>query len=179
MSRARTALFGLAAALAALFTWAHRPTPTPPAPTPPPAIAAGAPAELLLAANAMRSARGLPAFAWDGRLAASARGHALDLAAGRARPHDGLAGRIAASGFPVSSACRVSRPTMPVNYTEGIEWGSQPASAASLAALVAAGPGEGHYDDFYDPKIALVGIGVASGGGATYTVLDYGIDCGR
>jgi hypothetical protein len=128
----------------------------------------------------MRAAKGLNPFAYDQRLESSAQTHAADLAAGRAAPHENLLGRLQASGFPVSNACAISRRSMAANYTEGIVNQPDAVSPDSLQVLVDSGPGEAHYDDFYDPKITRVGVGVGAGGTGylkNHLVLDYGIVC--
>lgn len=129
---------------------------------------------ILVEANVMRAKKDCRPFLRDERLEKAAQEHANDLAAGRARPHDGMEERIRRAGFPVSyDSCKISRKGMGANYTEGIVNGSDEVSPKYLEYLTSSGPGEGHYDDFYDPKITRVGIGVASG----HLVLDYGIDC--
>ena len=132
-------------------------------------------------ANAMRKAKGLNAFTYDLRLEKAAQKHADDLGAGRARPHDGLRERIyELGGFP-DEPCYMTRAGMQANYSEGIE--NQPSAIPldqALPFLVNSGPGEAHYDDFFDPKVTHVGIGVVRDGIGYYNVrvvLDYGIIC--
>ena len=127
--------------------------------------------------NEMRVAKGLPAFLYDDRLEKCAQGHADDLAAGRARPHDHLMERFNSCGFPISSKCQITRRSMQANYTEGIVDQPDSPSEKSPEYLTGSGPGEGHYDDFYDPKITHIGIGIGLGARMNYVVLDYGIIC--
>jgi uncharacterized protein YkwD len=135
---------------------------------------------LLKKCNEMRAAKNLSPFKYDARLAEAAQTHADDLAAGRARPHDRLMERIKNSGFPVSmSDCLISRRAMQANFSEGIL--DAPPSLGidekSPEYLTSSGPGEGHYDDFFDPKINHVGIGVSYSTRMDYMVLDYGRIC--
>jgi hypothetical protein len=129
----------------------------------------------------MRAAKNLPPFTYDARLEKAAQTHADELGKGTASPHARLEWRIhTLGGFP-NESCHMSRRGMDANYSEGIE--NQPdvmKIEEGLPALVSAGPGEGHYDDFYDPKVTHVGIGVVQGGTgyySTHIVLDYGIIC--
>jgi hypothetical protein len=162
------------------------PAPPPPGPSPPapppidPAPESRLKADLFAEANRMRAAKGRRPFAYDRRLEASAQAHAARLARGLDRGHERLRERLQEAGFPVSSSCRVSRRSMAANYTEGILDQPFEVVPGSLAGLVGGGPGEGHYEDFFDPKITRVGIGVGMGGvGYTknHIVLDYGIIC--
>ena len=127
--------------------------------------------------NEMRVAKGLPAFLYDDRLEKSAQTHADALAAGHARPHDNLMGRIKDSGFPLSDKCRISRREMQANYTEGIVDQPDAPSEKSPEYLTSSGPGEGHYDDFYDKKITHIGIGIGLGNRMNHVVWDYGLIC--
>lgn len=127
--------------------------------------------------NEMRVSKGVSAFLYDNRLEQSAQSHADQLAAGRARPHDNLMGRIKDSGFPVSSDCQISRRSMQANYTEGIVDQPDEPSEKSPGYLTSSGPGEGHYDDFYDRKITHIGIGIGLGARMNYVVFDYGLIC--
>ncbi len=115
---------------------------------------------LLAYANEMRKAKGVPPFTYDARLEKAAQTHADDLAAGRARPHDRLEWRIRTLGGWPDGPCHMSRRGMPANYSEGIVNQGWAIDEKSLDYLVGAGPGEGHYDDFFDPHVTHVGIGV-------------------
>jgi hypothetical protein len=69
---------------------------------------------------------------------------------------------------------------MDANYTEGIVDQPDDVGDISLEALTHFGPGEGHYDDFYDPKINCIGIGIGLDGIGymkNHLVLDYGVLC--
>jgi uncharacterized protein YkwD len=132
--------------------------------------------QLLDKSNQMRDAKSVPKFTYDSRLEKSAQKHADDLVSGHARPHDQLEWRIHTfAGFP-DEPCHVSRRSMPANYTEGIENQSWPIDEKSVEGLVAAGPGEGHYEDFFDAKITHIGIGVGAGR-SNHMVIDYGVIC--
>lgn len=128
--------------------------------------------------NTMRVAHGVPAFIYDDRLEQSAQSHADQLAAGRARPHDQLYERIKSSGFPISSDCQISRREMQANYSEGIVDQSDAPGTQSPVYLTGNDPNEGHYRDFFDPKITHIGIGIGLGARMNYVVWDYGIVCG-
>lgn len=125
-------------------------------------------------ANEMREAKGCRPFIRDARLDKAAQKHADDMSAGRARPHDELRWRIYEyAGFP-EEPCHISRKAMMANYTEGIVGAGDSVGPDTLKILTHFGPGEGHYDDFYDPKIQYVGIGVSD---KNHLVLDYGVLC--
>lgn len=135
------------------------------------------PEDFLKKANEMRAEKSLNPFKWDDRLAKAAQEHADLLAAGRAHPHQDLEGRITRAGWKIDNwNCLVSRRSMQANYTEGVVEGSMPLSTDFLGYLVSSGPGEPHYDDFYDPLINHVGVGFASGN-LNWVVLDYGRIC--
>jgi hypothetical protein len=131
-------------------------------------------------ANQMRQKKGLPPFRRDPRLDRAAQAHADDLAAGRAHAHDQLEYRVhTLGGFP-DEPCHVSRASMAANYTEGIVDQPDDVGPMSLDVLTHFGPGEGHYDDFYDPKINCVGVGIGLDGHGymkNHLVLDYGVLC--
>jgi uncharacterized protein YkwD len=137
--------------------------------------------ELFDQANEMRAAKKVPPFTYDERLEKAAQKHADDLGTGAARPHAQLEWRIHTyAGFP-DEPCHMSRVGMPANYSEGIQM--QPSAIPldqALPFLVNSGPGEGHYDDFFDPKVTHVGIGMVQDANGYYNiqiVLDYGILC--
>lgn len=129
-------------------------------------------------ANKLRQAKGVPLFVYDARLEQAAQKHAAALAAGTARPHDGWPERLYQAGFPKDDNCFISR--MRCNVTEGIVQTPTGLDNTALAVLVSSGPGEGHYDDFYDAKINRVGIGTGEGSVGylhNHLVLDYGRLC--
>ncbi len=130
-------------------------------------------AQFLEHANQMRADKKRPLFQYDSRLEQAAQDHADRLAAGRERPHARLQKRIDASGFPQDPKCLISRRSMQASYTEGVAWASYDVDLTFLDNLVSAGPGEGHYDDFFDPLINRVGFGTAG----KWLVVDYGRDC--
>lgn len=161
-----------------------RPGPDPSPPDPPPAPGP-APADLREAifarANVLRQAKGVRPFILDDRLAASAQSHADDLVTKNVQPHEGMVRRLKAAGWPFGT-CTITRRSMQANYTEGVTGQSDAVTAASVEILLAPGPRDAHYQDFYDPKITRVGVGVGQGGRGPFpnhVVLDYGIDCDK
>lgn len=136
---------------------------------------------IFVEANRMREEKGCKSFSYDDRLEKAAQVHATRLAEGKDRGHERLKERLGEAGFPVSLDCKISRRSMPVNYTEGITSQSDEVTPESLKILTSSGPGEAHYDDFYDPKITKIGIGVGLKGlgrMGNHMVIDYGIVCG-
>lgn len=128
--------------------------------------------------NQMRQQKGRNPFQYDNRLEKAAQDMANMLTRGSS-PHARLRQRIEESGFPISNdKCLITRESMQANYTEGILNTQDPElDEKAPPELVAGGPGEAHYEDFYDPLITYVGIGTAIGRTWKYMVLDYGRIC--
>jgi hypothetical protein len=128
--------------------------------------------------NEMRQEKGRKPFQYDDRLEKAAQAMADNLTRGAA-PHARLRQRIEESGFPLQNDCLISRRSMMANYTEGILDAPKgmDIDEKSPEYLVGGGPGEGHYDDFFDPLINYIGIGVAVGRRMSYFVIDYGRLC--
>jgi uncharacterized protein YkwD len=168
-----------------------KPTPTPlepvdppiprPAPPGPPGIQPP-PTELarraLVALNARRALRGVGPLAHDDGLMVAAMEHALDLATGKAQPHDGFPDRVRKHGWPYEERGAASGFG---NTSEGISFGGQSPEEAILILDSSPDPHEGHRRDFEERVFTHVGIAVVvSGskgfwtGGGYIAVVDYG-----
>lgn len=144
-----------------------KPTPVAPPISPIPAVGPSDPvkAALFAKANAMRAAKGLPAFLYGPKLAESAQKGADDVVSGAvpaSSPHGDFAGRIKSAGYPYAAA-------------EGAAPTSQPGGLDGLDLMVSGGPGEPHNVDFYSRAHVRIGIGYATAGGSGWLFLDYGV----
>jgi hypothetical protein len=156
----------------------RKPLPPPPSPMPPPA--GDIRMQLLAAFNQMRADAGVKGAIHHQALEDAAQAGATAEAAGGV-PHADLEGRLRAAGWPVSSKCRMSRSTMPVNYSEGVEVQHGPIGVDSLKGLASAK--DDHRRDFFDPHVTHVGFGTAHGDAGFYgnqgyyLVVCYGVMC--
>lgn len=128
--------------------------------------------QFLLEANKMRIEKGLPPFGYDDRLEKSAQKHADQLPV--VAPHSQLRERLIEAGWPADEGPpHMSRADMACNYSEGIlEYFQSPVTTDGLHYLVSSGPGEAHYDDFFDPHVNLIGVGI----NGPHLVIDYGVE---
>lgn len=110
--------------------------------------------------NQQRVSAGLPELAWQGQLAAAARGHSLDMACNNYFSHTGSDGsspfdRIIAQGYSYSYAGE--------NIYGG--GGTYNSPQAAFDAWMAS---PGHHDIMLSPTYTQVGIGYAYNAGSTY-----------
>lgn len=135
--------------------------------------------ELFNEANRIRLAAGRRPFIWDDRLAASAQRHADLLSTEPNRGiHEGLMDRLLAAGFPATEEHSfLSRlGCYGGNFAEGeMISGQIPIELADVARLAEGPCGEPHHEDFFDPLVTRVGIGVAHGPICSPMVFDYGV----
>lgn len=121
----------------------------------------------------LRKKAGVCAVKYDDRLGRSAEKHVADLAAGRARPHDGFPDRVwVEQKFPQQQCGNRSGFG---NISEGVSWGSAGFSAEELVSIL--NDNGAHGQDFRDPVFNLVGVAYLEGEKGTYVVVEYGCLC--
>ncbi len=126
------------------------PEPAPPAAT----VLSGAAGQLVGLINGVRASLGLPAYAVDGELTASAQRWAQSMAASGAMSHQGdLSGGISSPW---------------VRLGENVGVGS---SVTEVHAALVASPG--HYANIADSGFGSVGVGVVESGGTLYIAEEF------
>ena len=128
-----------------------------PPPPPPPAVS-----DLLTMHNDERRRRGIMALSPDARLLAAAANHVVQMAISGTLSHDGLADRVAASGYPPA-----------VRVGENVACGRGMDASACWALWVASPQ---HLRNAIDPSFRDVGFGsaVSARDGQTYWCAVYG-----
>ncbi|MDI9633595.1 MAG: CAP domain-containing protein [Methanolinea sp.] len=158
------------------------PSPVPPPRVDTPADTAKIEQEIYRLANAERAKAGLPALAWDGRLAEVAREHSRDMAAGGYFSHTNPRGegpdeRAARHGYPtrkplpggaymVGIGENIGK--MPTGKVLGIGYVPPDAGSIARAQVQSWMASPGHRANILDPDYTVTGVGVAYDGSLYY-----------